>query len=574
MALDGVFLHFLIEEIKEKALFSRVDKIYQPSKSELIFSMRNKDGGFKLFFGANAESARINITELEYDNPKTPPMLCMLLRKRLGSSQLIDIRQDGLDRVVFFDFLAANEIGDKEKLTLIVEIMAQHSNIILTDENMVIIDAVKRSDETKSSYRYILSGHNYVPPPSQNKLNLINADENEIMTAIKLHSEKQLSSALVNTFSGFSPFTAREITFSSVRDDIAIALLSDSEMLKVKTALLTLKGKMERGEAKPTAVLFENGEPLEFSFMDIMQYGKLAHKKSFNLLCPLLDFFYNERDTLKRMKARAGELYKFAQASQERAAKKISVREAEYKQCENREELRVKAELITANQHRLSKGVSFYDIENYYDNNSIIKIIADPALTPSQNAQKYYKNYRKAQSASVKLRSLIDEAYSELNYFESVCDALSRASLEDEILLIREELISEGYLKNKRKKQQKISKPKKLAPYHFTTSEGFSVLVGRSNSQNDYLTFKMAQKSDIWFHVSKAPGSHVILKTDGRKPSDISILEAAQIAVKHSSLSKSTKASVDYTEVKNLKKPAGSKAGFTVYHIYNSIIVG
>lgn len=574
MALDGVFLHFLIKEIKEKALFSRVDKIHQPSKSELVFTMRNREGSFKLLFSANAESARINITELEYDNPKTPPMLCMLLRKRLGSAQLFDIRQDGLDRVVFFDFLATNEIGDKEKLTLIVEIMAQHSNIILTDENMVIIDAVKRSDETKSSYRYVLSGHNYVPPPSQNKLNLLNIAENEIMTAIKLHSEKRLSSALVNSFSGFSPFTAREIAFSAVSDDAAIVLLSDKEVLKIKESLLTLKGKMERGETAPTLVFSKNKEPLEFSFMDIMQYGEFSHKKRFDYLCTLLDSFFNERDTLKRMKAKAGELYKFAESSLERAAKKITVRESEYKQCENREELRIKAELITANQHEFSKGALFYEIVNYYDDNNIIKITADPALTPSQNAQRYYKEYRKAQSASVKLKALIDEAYRELNYFESVCDTLSRAELEDEIFLIREELISEGYLKDKRKKQQKVSKPKKLQPYHFTTSEGFSVFVGRSNSQNDYLTFKQSQKNDIWFHVSKAPGSHVILKTDGKKPSDISIIEAAEIAVKHSSLAKSTKTSVDYTEVKNLKKPTGSKPGFVVYHIYNSIIVG
>ncbi|HZK21673.1 MAG TPA: NFACT RNA binding domain-containing protein [Oscillospiraceae bacterium] len=572
MALDGVFLHFLIEEIKDTALFSRVDKIHQPSKSELVFSMRNKDGGFKLLFSANAESARVNITELEYDNPKTPPMLCMLLRKRIGFAQLTEIRQDGLDRVVFFDFLATNEIGDKESLTLIVEIMAQHSNIILVDENSVIIDAIKRSDEKKSSYRLILPGKSYVPPPAQNKLNLLNIDEKKLLAAINLHPEKQLSSALVNTLSGFSPFTARELSSLAVLDDPNVTFLSDKELASVKTVLLKLKDKMEKRESKPTVILSESKEPLEFSFMDIMQYGKTAHKKTFDFLCPLLDFFYNERDTLKRMKARIGELYKFAEVSLERAAKKITVRQAEYKESENRNELKISAELITANLHKLSKGVSFYKVENYYDNNNMIRIVADPALTPTQNAQKYYKEYKKAQTAAIKLKSLINEAYSELSYFESVCDALSRAALEDEVLLIREELIEQGYLKNK--KQQKKSKVKKLKPHEFTTSEGFLVLVGRNNSQNDMLTFKLAQKSDIWFHVSKAPGSHVILKTNGKTPSSASIVEAAKIAVKHSSLSKNTKTSVDYTEVKNLKKPAGSKPGFTVYNTYNSIIVG
>lgn len=573
MALDGIFLHFLIGEIREKALMARVDKIHQPSKSELVFSMRTKTESFKLFFGAGAESPRVNITQLNFENPKTPPMLCMLLRKRLGTSVLTDIRQDGLDRVVFFDFLATNDIGDKEKLTLIVEIMAQHSNIILVDENMMIIDAVKRIDAAKSTYREILPGKIYMPPPAQNKLNILDAPENDIITAIKMHSEKHLSSAILKTLTGVSPLTAREAAFLALKDDICVSQISVEGFEKLKSVLMRLKDKMKKKETSPTIILSKNKEPQEFSFSDITQYGDFTAKKSCETLCALLDEFYSERDTYRRMKARSNALYKFAENSLERITKKITLRKAEFTECQNREKLKTYAELITANQYHLEKGLPYYEVKNYYDDDKIVRIKVNPALSPSQNAQKYYKEYRKAQTAEKKLTNLIAEAYGELEYFEGVCDALSRATLEDEIELIRSELVAQGYVKDKRKKSGKVLKPKKLDAYQYVTKKGKKVLVGRSNAQNDFLTFKVADKSDWWFHVTKAPGSHVILRTGGEEPSDECVLEAARIAVKHSSLSKNTKTSVDYTEVRNLKKPNGAKPGFVVYTVYNSLIV-
>lgn len=573
MALDGIFLHFLIGEIREKALMARVDKIHQPSKSELVFSMRSRTDSFKLFLGAGAESPRINITKIDYDNPKNPPMLCMLLRKRLGASVLTDIRQDGLDRVVFLDFLASNEIGDKEKLTLIIEIMAQHSNIILVDANMRIIDAVKRIDETKSSYREILPGLIYTSPPAQNKLNLLNDKTDDIAAAIKLFGDKCVSSAILKALSGVSPLTAREISFSAFKDDLYVSLLNAHGIEKLKAVLISLKDRMIKGETLPTAIL-ENGEPFEFSFSDIAQYGEFAQKKHYETLCSLLDAFYSERDTLRRMKARSSALYKLSESSLERVAKKITLREAELKECKDRENLRICAELITANQYRLKKGDPFYEVENYYDGNKIIRIKADPSLNPSKNAQRYYKEYRKAQSAEQKLTGLIDEAYDELRYFESVCDALSRCSSEDGLELVRDELVKQGYVKDKRSKSGKVAKPKKLDPYKYVTRAGLEVLVGRSNAQNDLLTFKTADKSDWWFHVTKAPGSHVILRTGGREPGDACVLEAALLAVKHSSLSKNAKTSVDYTEVRNLKKPSKAMPGFVVYNVYKSMVVG
>ncbi len=571
MALDGIFLSFLIEELRQKALGTRVDKIHQPSRTELLFTMRSRSKSFKILFCANADSARVNITSLEFDNPKTPPMLCMLFRKKLGTAVLKDIRQDGLDRVVFFDFSATNELGDKENLTLCVEIMAQHSNIILMEENGKIIDAVKRVDEDKSSYREILPGITYLPPPVQNKLNILSDTSDDILKAVQLSGESDLPQALVRVLSGVSPLTARELCLMT--GETPVCGMTEKQWASLRDALMALRRKMTEKEPLPTLV-YTSGKPREFSFSDIWQYGLSAEKKRFLTLSELLDAYYSDRDTARRMKARSGALFTFIDNAVERTQRKIMLRGEELEKCKDRERLRVSAELITANQYRLSKGESLYELSNYYDNDAILRIPADPALTPSQNAQKYYREYRKAQTAEKKLTTLIEQSKEEYLYFESVRDALLRASAEAELSQIDDELISQGYKKDKRTRSGKVSKPAKLEPFEYTTSGGLTVLVGRGNTQNDKLTFKLASKTDWWFHVTKAPGSHVILKTDGREPDDASVLEAAALAVRHSSLTGSLKVSVDYTAVKNIKKPTGSRPGFVTYHEYYSLIVG
>ncbi len=571
MALDGIFLHVIIEEIKQKAIGARVDKIHQPSRSELVFTMRTRSESFKLIFSANADSARVNRTALEFDNPKTPPMLCMLLRKKLGTAVLTDIQQDGLDRVAFFDFSATNELGDKEKLTLVVEIMAQHSNLILINENNRIVDAVKRVDSDKSSYREILPGVVYIPPPVQHKLNILTDKTEDILKAVKLCGERGLPQALVRVLSGVSPATARELCL--LIGETPVSELSGNQMNALSDALLKLRQILSDNVISPT-IVYDKGRPREFSFMDMRQYGLFSEKKYFATLSELLDAFFSVLDTTRRMKARSGALFQLAENAVERTMRKIALREEELLQCKNREQLRISAELLTANQYRLEKGALYYELPNYYDNDALLKISVDPALTPSQNAQKYYKEYRKAQTAEEKLTALIRQGNEELQYFESVRDTLSRASSEAELSQIADELIQQGYMKDKRTRSGKVSKPEKLDPHVYTTSGGLTVFVGRSNLQNDRLTFKLATKTDWWFHVTKAPGSHVILKTNGGEPDDASVLEAAALAVKHSSLSGSSKASVDYTAVKNLKKPAGGRPGFVTYNEYYSLIVG
>ena len=572
MALDGLFLHLLINELDEKLIGSRVDKIHQPGRTELIFTMRTREGMYKLLLSANAESARLGITKASPDNPASPPMLCMLLRKRLTGASLTAITQDGLDRTVFLEFSAVNEIGDREKLTLAVEIMAQNSNIILLDADGVIIDAVRRVDSERSSYREVLPGREYVYPPVQNKLNLLTDSADAFQCALSSFSDNTVSSALLKTFSGFSPLTCRELAARSGCEDGALKLLSAGELASLTDELLKLKSYVNGNKSEPTAICRDGGKPFEFSFRPVTQYGSLLSEEHFDSLSELLDGFYSELDRYKRTRSRCTELFKLVEGLTERTARRINAQRAELEQSRDREKLRIYGELITADRYALDKGCTCYTVNNYYDDNNELSIPADPALTPIQNAQKYYKEYRKAATAEQKLASLILEGELELEYLKSVYDALSRAGTEQEISEIRAELTAGGYIRRK-SKQKPGEKIKDSKPIAYLTSDGCTVLVGRNNIGNDRLSFHTADKNDMWFHVKKSPGSHTVLVLDGKEPTDTAVLEAAAIAAKHSSLCADELVSVDYTYVKNLKKPPASRPGYVIYNTYWSVNV-
>ena len=573
MALDGLFLNMALAQIAKEAVGARVDKIYQPSKTELVFALRTRTSGFKLLCSANSSSPRINITDSTFENPKSPPMLCMLLRKKLGGAVITAVRQEQLDRVVYIDFSGTDEIGDREETTLILEIMAQHSNIILVSQTGVIIDAVRRIDGGEDAYRRIMPGVQYVLPPQQHKLDLFTASDAQLKAALLLNSGVILSSALLRSIAGVSPLTARELASRAVGDDTVVSSLVEAQLLRVVREICVLRDFLSAGKPEPTLVFNAQGLPFEFSFRDVTQYGAALKKQSYDDLSGLLDAFYSVRDSYMRQRARSASLYKLVDTLTERTARKLAVREEEQKNSGSMEQLRIFAELITANQYSLKKGASFYEVENYYDNGAIVRIPVNPALTPGANAQKYYKDYRRAKTASELLVKLIEDCREELGYFESVKDALSRASAEAEIAMIRSELQKSGYIHADSSRSRKNDAEKSLKPLEFTTTDGYKLLVGRGNLQNDNLTFKTAEKTDYWFHVTKAPGAHVILCTRGGELTDTAVIEAAQAALRYSSLYGNAKASVDYTQVKNIKKPPGSKPGFVIYNTYYSIIV-
>lgn len=542
MALDGIFLYHLKNEIAQFAIDSRVDKIHQPSKDEIIINLRSRQGAKKLLLSCNADAARIHFTEFPPENPAKPPMFCLLLRKRLAGAWVTDIEQDNLERILKINFSGTDELGDKTNYSLIIEIMGKYSNIIFVGKDGKIIDSMKRVDENKSHIREVLPGVTYVAPPKQDKLNIFTDDIEKIREKIA-QSRKGMYKAVMEALKGVSPIICREFEYGLTLDEF----------------------KKQAQNPTPT-VVFTNA-PKDFAFIDIKQYDDLATINHYDTFSQLLDYFYYERVRLMRIKARSADLFKTVTTLQERAVRKAINRTQELEDCKDKETYKLFGDLIAANMYRIEKGVPYYDLENYYDNNKIVRVPADIMLTPSQNSQKYYKEYRKKQVAESKLNEFINEANDEAEYFESVIDSLSRAETDGEITAIKAELASQGYIKkgNDRKKEQKS-----LKPMHFKTRDGFDVYVGRNNIMNDKLTMKTAKNYDTWFHVQSAAGSHVICETSGNQISDEAIHDCAVIAAYFSKARESSNVAVDYTLVKNIRKPNGAKPGFVVYDPYKT----
>lgn len=563
MAFDGVMMHYVKEEIKSVALDARVSQIHQPNRDELVIALRTKNGNKKLLVSSRANSPRICFTEHSIENPATPPMLCMLLRKRLGGAKLVDVRQIELERIMFLDFIATNELGDKVKLTLCVEIMGKYSNIILIDENDNIVDALKRVDFTMSTQRLVLPNIKYELPPKQDKLCILECSGRDIVEkAINTPAEMRLSKALLSAMQGVSPIITRELEYMVGVDSNRELTVIDK--LKLIEKVDKLKEYIVSGEKSPTMMIKPEGKPFDISFMDIMQYGEMASKKRFLDFSTLLDSFYYERDKAERMKVKGQDLLRLCSNIQDKLCRKIAVQEKELKDSLNRDKLRKKGDLLQANMYKMVRGQSFIDVEDYYDNNKIVRIKLSPTLNPSQNVQKYYKDYRRAKTREEMLTVQIAKAKAELQYISAVQESLGRAESERELTEIRQELVDEGYLKNRNPKGRNKAL-KLLPPKEYTSSDGFTIYVGRNNKQNDKLTLKTARNYDMWLHTKDIPGSHVIIVSDNREITDTAILEAAALAAYNSKAKESDNVPVDYTIVKNVSKPSGAKPGMVIY---------
>ncbi|MBQ3006198.1 MAG: NFACT family protein [Clostridia bacterium] len=571
MPLDGITINLLKQELSHHIVGSRIEKIHQPSKDELVFHLRSREGAYRLLVSASANSPRLHLTARAPENPATPPMLCMLFRKHLTGATITDIRQLGLDRVVFIDLAGTNEIGDAVTFTLCVEIMAKHSNIILVNSDGTIVDSVKRVDFTQSSVRQILPTFKYEFPPRQGKLNLAETEVSDAVSAIKSLTGKRLSGAILETLEGVSPLISREIASFACGGDIGTAEMNEINTERLTSKLSEIKETLLSGKASPTMLMREGVKPYDFTFMDITQYGFTVTAREFESFSELLDDFYYEKDRFERTRQRSQSLLKLLTNAAARAARKLQSRQAELEACADRDTLRINAELILANQYRLEKGSLFYDLENFYNNNEIIRISADPALSPAANAQKYFKEYRKAKTAESMLGELIEQSEQELAYLESVIDSVNRADGYTELAEIRNELYEQGYLK--RAKNDKTKKAKPMPPMEYVSDDGYTILVGRNNVQNDLLTFKTAAKDDSWFHTQKIPGSHVVVIGNGDIIPELTCRQAAILAAYHSGGRESSQVAVDYTEVRMLKKPTGAKPGKVIYHTYNTMWV-
>ena len=571
MALDGVMLHLIKKELENGILGAKVDKVFQPSREMLILAMRGKNMNRKLLISASANSARIHFTEYSVENPAQPPMLCMLLRKRLCGARLSAIEQPGLERVLLLKFDAHSELGDEITLTLAVEIMGRHSNIILIDERGLVIDSVKRIDSELSSMRLVLPGIKYELPPAQDKMNLLDGSADRAAEAVINCKGQKLDRTLMTVIQGISPVAAREIAYRSTGfTDFLIDGMSEQQCDKLRYNLFELQ-KLLDGNGEPNLIAI-NDKPIDFTFIYPRQYGASAISSEYGSYSAMLDEYYYRRDLNDRMKSKAQDILKLLANSSARIAKKLDIQREELKKCADRERYRRNGDLINANLHMLQKGDIIAEVVDYYSEDcSTVKIKLDPMLTPAQNAQKYYKEYRKLQVAEQHLTSLIVQGSSELEYIDSVLDLLSRAESERELAEIRQELTDEGIIKKHRIAYGKL--PPKLPPLRFRSDDGFAILVGRNNRQNDSLTLKESRNYDIWLHTLNVPGSHTVIVCDGQQPPNRTIEQAAQIAAYYSGARQSGLVAVDYTLIKYVSKPRGAKPGMVIYTHQSTLYV-
>jgi predicted ribosome quality control (RQC) complex YloA/Tae2 family protein len=563
MALDGAFLYTIKESLKF-LIGGKVDKVHQPSREELLISIRANGGIHKLLICVSASSSRVQITNVSIDNPKVPTMFCMFMRKHLGGGKLIDIRQDGLERILFFDFECMNELGDMVTITLACEIMGRYSNMILINQNGKVMDSLKRVDAEMSRERLVLPNVTYELPPRDHRLNFLTATDDEMSQAITSQPTGDLAKSLIKVFEGVSPILCREWVYSATKStDCTLADLDEDSLFRLIYTIKKTRNAILEGKTAYTAVKTKDGQLKDFSFIEIHQYGTLMVTKPFDDVFQLLDYFYSERDSYSRLKQRADDLFKLLINTNERITKKINIQQEELANCDNKETSKLYGDLISANMYRIQKGDSVAVLENFYDESCpTVEVPLDVRKTPSQNAQQYYSEYKKSITAQQKLTEQLALAKDELVYIDSVFDALTRAETENEVIQLRLELAEQGYIKSNRLKGKP---PKELPPLEFKSSDGYTILVGRNNKQNDKLTTKVANKLDIWLHVHNITGSHVIIETDGETPPDSTIEDACVLAVHHSRAKTSAQVPVDYCLVKYVKKPNGSKPGMVIF---------
>ena len=528
----------------------------------------------KLYLSAGADSPRLHLTSSSFENPKSPPMFCMLMRKHLGSAKLLEIRQVGLDRILHLIFETRNEMGDLIELTVAIEIMGRHSNIILIDENGRVIDSIKRIDDTMSSVRPILPGVRYTLPPAQDKLDLITSTPEQIEQRLIEGKDTPLSKALLAAVQGVSPIVCREVAnYVFVGDDRVISEMTPDHFDRLRFFLSRVILMARDYTGTPTSVIDSRKKPMDFSFLDIHQYGGSMFTRTYDSYSQLLDDFYTQRDNIQRMRHRSSDLLKVLANTADRIARKLSLQQKELADCSDRETWKIYGDLISANLYSIQKGDRTARLINFYDEaQSEVVIPLDPRKTPVQNAQKYYGEYRKADTAEKKLRELIEEGQQEAVYIDSVFDALTRAQTKDELTAIRAELAEQGYLRKKGSAAKKGKEPK-LAPKRYRSDDGFTILVGRNNIQNDQLTLKEARGRDYWFHTKNIPGSHTIVVSGGQEVPDSTLHQAAILAAVNSKAAESSQVPVDYTLIKNVKKPRGAKPGMVIYVSYQTAYV-
>lgn len=554
MSFDGVFTHAMINELRETLLSGRISKIHQPYENEVVLVIRSRGKNQRLLLSAHPSYARIQITQIDYQNPDTPPNFVMMLRKHLDGAILESIEQIENDRVIHFHFTKRDELGDLQNIILIVELMGRHSTIILVNkESGKILDAIKHIGSSQNTYRSLLPGVDYIAPPEQNQLNPFSQEKEKVFHRL---SQMDLTpKGIQQQFQGIGFDTAQEL----------VARLTERPNEK----MLVWQEFFTAIDTQRSPSLYEVAEkeyftPINYRFFD----SNTQQKKMYPTISALLDAFYQEKAEKDRAKQQGGELIRKIENELKRNRNKLKKREQTLKDSENAEDYRRDGELLTTFMAQVPRGANEVTLPNYYEEDKPITIKLDPALTPNQNAQKYFHRYQKLKNAVKLIGKQIEEAKNEIDYLESVLSQLEIAGPMD-IKVIKEELTAEGYLKKKSSKKQKRKKPSQ--PDQYLSTDGTLILVGKNNLQNDQLSLKTAKKTDYWLHAKNIPGSHVIIKSD--QPSDETITEAAELAAYFSKYRHSAQVPVDLVQVKHLRKPNGAKPGYVIYENQKTIIV-
>lgn len=563
MPLDAVCLQAVVAELAPQITGSRIEKIQQPARDQVVLLLR---GNRRLLLSAGGGQPRLHLTELLRDNPAQPPMFCMLLRKYLSGGIIESIQQAPLERVVTLTVSAADELGERSQFSLILEAVARRANLILADKDGHIIDCLRRIDFEMNPDRQVLPGLFYHLPTPPDKVSPFTVTEEEFAALAAAAGEGAPADQwLVRTVNGLSPLVARELTFRACGSTDAPVT---GHTAALWSAFAVWRDTVNEKHFTP-AMLKRSGVPMDFTYLHVGQYGGAAEEETYTSFSHLLDDFYEKREQAERVKQKGQDLVKTASNGAARLRRKIVAQEQELAESKNRDKWRVYGELITANLYRMERGMSRLTAQNYYDPDCAdVDIPLDVRLSPQENAAKYFKKYTKAKTAEKYITAQLEKARVELTYLESVLQELTLADSEQDFNDIRAELTDGGYLRAKGRKQpQRPSKPRE-----FRSTAGLRILVGRNNRQNDRLTAKDAEKWDIWLHTQRIHGSHVILCTGGAQPDEQSLLEAASLAAYFSQAQNSTKVPVDFTQVKYVKKPAGSPPGFVNYTNYKTIL--
>lgn len=567
MAFDGITVAAMVKELKENLTEGRIAKIAQPEADELLLTIKTPKGQQRLYISASASLPLIYLSGENKPSPMTAPNFCMLLRKHIGNGRITDISQPGLERIIHLEIEHLDELGDLCRKKLVIEIMGKHSNIIFCDDKNMIIDSIKHVSAQMSSVREVLPGREYFIPDTMAKLDPLTVDEHTFAQTL-LSKPMTISKAIYTSFTGISPVVAEEICYrAGLESSMTAGDLSSDMLTHLYRQFAYYMDDVKVGAFHPV-IYYDDTNPKEFSALPLSHFEHYAPKE-FTSISQVLDIYYSTKNTLTRIRQKSADLRHVVQTSLERNRKKYDLQNKQLKDTENREKYKVYGELINAYGYNLPSGSKELTALNYYTNQEIT-IPLDPTMTPQENSQKYFGKYNKQKRTYEALAELIQETADDIRYLESISNALDIAMNEADLAQIKEELTQSGYIRRKftKKKIRLTSKP-----MHYISSDGYHMYVGKNNLQNDELTFSFASGNDWWFHAKGAPGSHVIVKTNGEELPDRTFEEAGRLAAYYSKNRGSDKVEIDYVEKKHVKKPNGARPGFVVYYTNYSLMI-